>query len=178
MNNKNIKYIIEGLNNFNPADYNDNNETLIDSEAISQITDPIDSFILFLKRYNWKHNSIGIFLLGEGDELKEIWKSIINEIHNLIQNHSDEQLDNESEIVWERNYNSGTRVYVRTLCITDINKRNNLFFSYVNDEINGDEIKISKSMFIKDFFKEDVPYNCGTVPVKTIYKIKQAYNLK
>jgi hypothetical protein len=38
--NKNIKYLIEDIVNFNPIDYSDNEQNIIDSETIYNITIP------------------------------------------------------------------------------------------------------------------------------------------
>lgn len=41
---KNIKYIIEKIQKFNPVEYND----IIDNQTVQQLTDPINEFLQFL----------------------------------------------------------------------------------------------------------------------------------
>lgn len=55
--NKNIKYIIETIQKFNPVEYQDDEQSPIDYNTILDTLDPIGGFIFLLKSYQWKQKN-------------------------------------------------------------------------------------------------------------------------
>ena len=149
---------------------------MIDNQTVQQLSDPINTFLQFLKHYKWKHILSTICL--ESDDLKETWLKIDNEIYKLINSYSIESLNHdEYAFVWTYDY-SQQQYYVSHICIASLDFNHNIFFSYINDKTgDNDEIRITPNMFSKDFLEKHTLHNRGKVSIKIIDKIKQEYNL-
>lgn len=169
--NKNIKYIIEKIQKFNPIDYND--DDIIDKDTISEITDPINSFLQFLEQYVQGPTDGHIRIYGEN--LKKEWLEINNKIITLSNSYSDEQINADPGYIWLDNYNLGSNLYSHNLYITDSKKLNNIVFTYINNSMDEDEIVIGPSMFIRDNFEVSSPLKYGMIPKKIIDKFKSKF---
>ena len=87
--NKNIKYLIEELQKFNPIDYSDNEDDVIDNETICELTDPVKQFLLFLDTLDWNISDDEVTITSDSENSHNLFNLIIKELNKLMDNYKE-----------------------------------------------------------------------------------------
>ena len=162
----NIKYLIESLQKFNPSDYNDNEDDIIDNKIINDLTDPVSLFINYIGQFNWKVNinlTAATFpSISNNENLPKIWTNISSKIEEMIDTYddSDEELADVKASYSDYGYG---QAYIISICTEEQGIE---FYYYIDNKQNRDYIGFLQ-------FEGNSGDNFwGKVPVKVIDAVK------
>lgn len=97
---KDIKYIIEELQKFNPADYSDDKEDIIDNNTIQELTDPVNKFLLFLDKFDWNISYDEAVITNDSNKkTHDEFNLIINELNKLMDSYREVEESEEYAVV-------------------------------------------------------------------------------
>ena len=95
--NKNIKYIIEEIQKFNPIDYQEDEYNIINNDKIKLILDPIQQLLNFLETFKWEKKKQYSYIKNIS---YEDFVLIRNRIINTTKNQSEHLLDKNKALLY------------------------------------------------------------------------------
>lgn len=172
--NKSIKYIIEKTINFNPVDYSDDGNNIIDNQVVHNMTDPILQFIGYIGQINWEYEKFGnsFDLLYINDDVNKIQTDIFNELKSMneIYKSSDEKMATITINYVQTIYSQGYILSIST------NEHCIEFYYYIDNPGKTDSLEILKMAYIDQscMFNKYI----GKIPERFINLIKDKYKFK
>lgn len=189
-----IDMLTESLQKFNPTDYSDEENDIIDNETINDLTDPINDFLSFLNKYSWRECPIGQLEMRmnsgrNNNKLFFVWKDIYTQINNLMDIYSDvydsKASNKDMAYVYIKPMDDDYQYGIKTTYVVIIDKNNPndlnaICFQYVDwgpQHIIGLSYKNKYDIKEHPYLNPNTEYN-GILPVEIIIKIKQKFNLQ
>lgn len=134
--NKNIKYIIETIQKFNPVEYQEDAQDLIDHDTIINILNPINGFIFQIKTYKWKRKNNILYINSENlkytifDNIKNSLFKIRNSYNQLYPNkdietvniYIRETIDKAMRDTYNLSYETPGNIYELAIISSEMNK--------------------------------------------------------